>query len=873
LDAALALGIDFVMDGDGVSSVSLRGLGSNRTLLLVNGQRLLSGDPNAIPADAVERIEVLPAGASAIYGSDAMAGVVNFILRKNYDGATFTVNAGQSSNKDGDQKGYTFTFGHTTEKGSIMAGINYQKQDGVLSARRSFSQDALSLSSGSVFGGGSSSGPNGRIQLPSDLAAQFGCGTVALTPGGNSQVVSTANYHCFGNSDRYNYAAINLVMTPQERSGGFIFGDYQLTDHVSAYVDAIFQNTSASFQLAPALFGTDTTGGSISADNAFNPFGVDFNASSGNSFRSRLVVNGPRFASTGRTDAQVNTGLRGDFTVGERIWNWDVGFNYGNSTSVVTTGGLVDQTVLYTGPSTMGAGGVAICPPGISSVACQFNPFNPGTPASLEAIKQANVIAPSNSYQIEKTWHASIAGDLFTLPAGNVQLAVGVEDRTVYQHTIPAGQLLIDPNTGSCTLGSQCISAVQGGYGTKEIYAEAFIPLLADKPGAKALNLILGDRYSRLESFGNNNSFKVALEWKPIDDLLIRGTVQGIFRAPNLGELYNSGSDAPMIGKDPCDGYTGQASLAQVCQYVPTDGSFVNQQTAATGQQASTITGGARVAGFPIKPENGKSYNLGFVYSPAALPGFSTTVDFWRVNINDTITSVGIQSLLNLCATGNTVYCQYIHRVPTGVNAGQLLPTTMEPTGNLGSLSVSGIDWSANYKLPEFSIGQFNVGLNATYLKDYIQNTAPGTDGNATYSDAGLFLRFGSDEAAACPDAAGVCTFPRVRAQGFVDWKQNNWNAQLRMRWISGFTGHYMDAADMDNDIDTTIKYGGTFYSDISAGYNLESFKTRFDIGVNNISNKQPPMLYANNTLNANTDPSTFDMMGRYYWARITVKF
>ncbi|MBA2080172.1 TonB-dependent receptor [Rhodanobacter sp. PCA2] len=881
--------------GTGQSSINLRGLGSKRTLILVDGQRLLSKDPNAIPADAIERIEVLPSGASATYGSDAIGGVVNFILRKDYQGATFTANVGESDQNDGGQQGYSFTFGQTSDKGSIMAGISYSKQDGVLASNRSFSRSALSLSqttngARNAYIGGSSSGPYGRIQLPksgpiTDAFSNCANKAITLNPGGNSQVVTPANYHCYTNSDKYNYAGVNLDMTPQERTGGFLRGEYRLGDHVTAYVDAIYQKTSSNFQLASALFGTDTTGATIAKDNAFNqfgvgPFGTSF-GSTGNSFRTRLTSAGFRTAAVGRTDAQINTGFKGDFTVFDRNWNWDVGFNFGHESVVTTTGGLANQNELYTGSSTMGPDGVAICPSGVSAVACQFNPFDINAPGSIAALKAAAASAPSNVYQLERTWHAGMNGELFDLPAGAVQLAVGAEYRKDYQHNVPAPQLVVDPTTGSCILGSQCLSAVQGGYTTKEVYAESFIPVLANLPGVKSLNLIVGDRYSRIGNFGSTNNFKFALEYKPIDDLLLRGTMEQVFRAPTLGELYNSGSDAPLIHTDPCTGYTGAPAgspMALACQNVPTDGSFVNTYV-QSGQQASTITQGSRVAGFDVKPEHGKTFDVGLVYSPSYVPGLSTTLDVWHLYLNDTITAVGLQSLLNLCAGGSTLYCQYIHRNPNpGPNQGQLLQSTVEPVGNLGSLSTGGIDWSANYKLPQFSFGQFVVGVNATYLKYYTQQTAPGIGGNITYNNAGHLLPYGSAQAAACPDNVGVCTFPRWRAQGFVDWQFGNWSAEWRMRYIGAFRNGSANPDEATSPVQgapatTILHYGSTIYNDVSLGYNIEPLKTRVDFGVNNLFDRAPPMLYANNTLNANTDPSTFDLMGRYFWARVTVKF
>ncbi|MEO9079559.1 MAG: TonB-dependent receptor, partial [Rhodanobacter sp.] len=867
--------------GTGTSSINLRGLGSNRTLILVNGQRLLGKDPNMIPADAIERIDVLPTGASATYGSDAIGGVVNFILRKDYQGAQFTANVGESDHNDADQSGASFTFGQTSDKGSIMAGINYSKQDSISAASRPFSINAVSLSTSGPFIGGSSSIPGGRVQLPSGLAGSFGCGLVTLIPGGNSQVATPANYKCYGNSDRYNYAAVNLDLTPQEHTGGFVSGEYKLGDHVSAYLDAIYQKTSSNFQLAPAVYGTDTTGATIAANNAFNPFGVAFNASTGNQFRGRLLAAGPRDAAFGRTNAQINTGVRGDFTIADQAWNWDVGINYGHQSNVTTTGGLVDQTKLYTGSSTLNADGTATCPAGVDPTTCQFNPFNLTSAGSKGAIAAALVNAPNNAYFIEKTYHAGLSGGLFNLPAGTVQLALGAEYRNTYEHATPAPQLQIDPTTGTCVLGSQCSSAVQGGYSTKSVYAEAFIPVLSNLPLIQSLNVTIGDRYSRIPDFGNNNSFKFAVEWKPISDLLLRGTLENVFRTPTLAELYTGSSDAPNLHSDPCDGYTGApagSGLALACQNVPTDGSFrdtfVSSQT-----QAATVVQGAKVAGFAIKPESGKTYDFGIVYSPSYVPGLSTTLDVWRVNLNNTITEVGLQSLLNLCAAGSTEYCKYIQRNGSvgSPNQGQLLQSTVEPFGNLGSINTSGIDWSANYRLPQFGFGQFNIGVNTTYLKYFNQVTAPGVAGSVTYHDAGHFLPFGSAQSSSCPDAAGVCLFPRWRGQGFLNWQMGNWSAEWRMRYIGRFQNGGPAFTNQDTTPDgqhgTVLKYGATIYNDVSMGYNIEPLNTRVDFGVNNLADKKPPILYSNNVLNANTDPSNFDLIGRYFWGRVTVKF
>ena len=917
--------------GTGASTINLRGLGNKRTLILVDGQRVVdaigtyistegtSPDVNAIPAAMIERIEVLTDGASATYGSDAIGGVVNFILKKDYQGAQFTANVGESDHNDGDQSGYSFTFGQTSDKGSIMGGIEYNKQDGVEASSRSFSKNAVSIYGTNGGGppggipataniGGSSSSPYGHIQITgTPVQGLFGCSFVALNPGGNSQLVNTSNYHCYqnngANSDKYNYAAINLIMTPQERTNAFVMGTYRLSDNVSAYMNAYYNKTSSDFQLAPGIYGDNpyVAGNAIiDVNNYFNHFGATF-SSAGPTINSRLSSLGNRVATFGANTEQVNVGLKGSFSLFDQDWNWDVGLDYGHSGAVTTTLNLPNGGKLYTGPSYMSATGLACgtaaaptaCPAGITSTALEFNPFDLYSPGSIAALKAAASPAVTNQYASLKEWHAGINGGVFSLPAGTVQLAAGADYRQEYVNSYVDPLLNFDPVAGTCVLGSQCVSATQGGYNVKELYAEAFIPVLSELPLVKSLNLTIGDRYSRYnDGYGNTNDFKFAVEYKPIDDLLLRGTMAQVFRAPNLAEEYNgAAADAPKLSNDPCTGYTG-APVNPACVNVPTNGTFINQAVAANNQ-ITGILSGAQFAGIQLKPEQGKSFDFGAIYSPSWAPGLSTTVDFWHVYLNNTITTVNAQSVLDVCAAGNLAFCSLIHRNPVvGPNQGQIL-TIGEPTANLGTLSTGGVDWSLAYKLPQFSFGQFTVGLNATYLKYYNLQTAPGTASNTTYTDAGHFLPFGSPQEAACP-GIGTCLFPRWRAQGFVNWQMGNWSAEWRMRYIGRFqmgskspsqdvlpdgTCYYQGRPNpaggkyQCNITGAVYKYGATVYNDISFGYNIEPLNTRIDFGVNNAFDKQPPMLYANNTLNANTDPSDFDLMGRYFWARVTVKF
>jgi outer membrane receptor protein involved in Fe transport len=293
--------------GSGASTVSLRGLGSNRTLVLVNGRRFVTNgfasDVNSIPANLIERIEVLKDGASAVYGSDAIGGVVNFILRENYQGAEFTLDYGVSDRDDGARKGASFTFGHSSDRGSLMAGVNYNQFDSVSSGDRDFSKLATYFSSGAVGQvAGSSRNPNGFISLPANLAAQLGCATATLKQPVTGKT-SVSDYRCYTGADAFNYQAVNLVLTPQERTNLFVIGNYKLSDSVSAYLEAFHTKTVSNFAIAPLPFDARTDAVVISKDNYYNPFGTDFGSDGTNTyriFRSRFTTLGQRRACSPR---------------------------------------------------------------------------------------------------------------------------------------------------------------------------------------------------------------------------------------------------------------------------------------------------------------------------------------------------------------------------------------------------------------------------------------------------------------------------------------------------------------------------------------------------------------------------------------------
>jgi len=877
--------------GSGATLVGLRGLGASRTLVLVDGQRVINNDLNSIPASAVERIEVLTDGASAVYGSDAIGGVINIILKSNYQGAQFSVNYGISDHDDGERKGVNFMFGQSSDKGSILVGVDYNKFDEVLQSQRAYSKNALSLSTTSgiptVFVGGSTFAARDYIRFPGS-----GC-TLSLNPSvaaAGTSPTTRSDYHCFSTAlgDKYNYAAVNLLMTPQERTNAFFKGVYHLSDSVDFYATVYHNKTSAGFQLAPAVFGTPT-GVSISAQSYYNPFGVDFTPSNGNVYRSRLFPAGDRAARTNSTTDQIITGFRGNVNIFNQNWTWDVGYNYGHFSSVTTTLGLPNQAALMAGlgPSFLNSSGVVQCGTPAAPIpltqCVPWDPFNLYSASAHAALSSAATPALTNTWDIERTYHADISGGVFDLPAGTVQLAAGVAYRKEYTDNTVSSDLLINPATGTCTLGSQCSAHVQGGYNVKEAYAEAFIPVLKDLPFVHSLNVTLGDRYSKYSTFGSTTNWKIALEYRPIEDLMLRGTVARVFRAPTIGDVFAPPvSSAPLLTSDPCNFNAPTPTTPNpnagnpACMGVPATGTFINDQVAAH-QQINALTSGSAFYGFPLGPEKGKSFDFGAVYSPHFVPGLSVSADIWRVYLNGTISAVGAQTELNLCFAGVTIYCPLIHRFVGGASPGQIRQI-VQVTANLGRIDVKGVDLSSQYRLPQFSFGQFNVGLNATYMKRYTIQTAPGQAGNEVLNAVGMMGSTGSPLQASCPFSAGaICFFPRIRAQGTLGWELGPWSAQWTMTYTSKFKVGSADPSQGATAIPAipgyVLHYGSWVYNNVTVGYNIEPINTRIDVGIDNVMDKQPPLLYANNSQNANTDPNDFDTLGRYYWARLTVKF
>ena len=816
--------------GDGASRLSLRGLGFTRTLMLVDGQRLANPDLNMIPSNMIERVDVLAEGATTAYGSDAIGGVANFILRKDFSGGELSINDGISSHGDGQRRGASFTVGASGDQGNIVGGINYNKYSPVLASQRGYSSHQYYLYSSGLQAEGSSNIPNGKVTLPAGaLQDQFGCSRLTRGSGSGS---SLGDYRCFANSDYYNYNAYNYIQTSQERTSAFVLGNYKISDGLTWYIDAFYNHTDSAGQDAPEPTSTGD-GWTIAADNPNNPFGIEFCNTSlpsctGGAYNTRLTGAGNRLHTYGTNTYDVITGLRGNF--GKSTWTWDLDVDYGHSERVQKDYNELNVAGLQ------------------AAIDAGANIFDQTT---LPTSVTDNPVYSKNNSSKQVSFNAS--GELWDLPAGAVQLSAGAlyrKEQMDYQVTSDA---ILDPDTLNCGIAAEgCASPGRGSFNVKELYAEALIPLLSDAPFAKSLNLDLGIRSSDYNTTGTTTNKKVAVEWKPIDDLLVRGTVSQVFRAPNLDELYDGLTGLNPTVTDPCQNLSA-AQLAQhanLCQNVP-----VGYSVGYAAQITALYQGGAN-AGTRLRPEQGKSFDFGLVYSPSWATGLSSTLDFWRINLSDYLQAVSAQTVLNVCAGDDgSPYCAYINRNPATSATPGALYYIYTPEVNLGNLSTSGVDFNVSYVIPHFDLGSFDPGrFKLTFNSTYTDTYRIGMPGTPTQDYAGTYsAQFGN--------------IARWRGSATLNWVRGNWNAQWQTRYIGHFT-----LLNAYYDVPGSIPRASATYDSIKLGYTVPAIHMTFDVGVDNLTNRLPPLIYQNG-MNYNVDTATYDTLGRYYWARATLKF
>lgn len=840
--------------GDGAATVSLRGLGDQRTLILVNSRRIVTTDVNSIPMSMVQSIEVLKDGASAIYGSDAIGGVVNFILKKTFDGVETNVGYGVSAQGDGDRIGWNATAGFGGDRGNLIITANYNDQKEVRASARDYSFFALSLGSTSSTGvvpGGSSRTPGGRYFINGNpaLVTLYGCTNVTLTPGATG--ANQGDFRCFSfGRDAFNYQAVgNLQLTPSERTGLFVTGNYDITDNINAYVDVFTNRTRSASQIAPLPFDGLSDGVSLSQFSQYNPWGVQIN-----DIRLRLSRLGNRRYEFTTTVDQINTGLKGAF--GDTSWTWDATIGYGKLEQEQKNFGYVDYLALADalGPSQNGIcytnGTFTTAIPGCVPVnfVGAFDPSTAAGQAQLVALGNISVDLSNSRVQTQKSFQANFAGDLFAMGAGNVQAAFGVEYRKLALDVSIASAQIFDPVTLTCGVSQEiCSSDTSGSYDVKEVYGEVRIPFTSK------FSVEIGTRWSDFSSFGDTINSKIGFQFRPWEQLLLRGTYAEVFRAPTIANLFGGLAVTNPTFKDPCSGFTGVNPACVGTTYVQSD------------SQTTAVLGGTST----LKPESGEVITLGLVYEPSWFDGFSTTVDFWSTKLEDTIGQLGTQNILNACF-GSTIanpspVCSLITRRPDGS-----IQVITDRDENVGIYDTSGVDIGFKYRF-DTPIGDFRLSLDSTYLKKFDVELQYNGAFVQDQQNAGTFLSSAN---------GGLGNYSKWRALGNISWSKGIWDASWNMRYVDGFAvgstaldGTCANLGLPSGSPGCTFNIGSYTYHNLQVGVKFLDDKIKLRLGVDNVNDKVPPILYQNNSLNGNTDERTFDTVGRYYWMNVGVTF
>ncbi|HEY9236474.1 MAG TPA: TonB-dependent receptor [Phenylobacterium sp.] len=896
----------------GQSYASLRGLGAKRTLILMDGRRLQPSNPdgsvdlNTIPEALIENVEVITGGASTAYGSDATAGVVNFRLKRNFEGIVVDSQYGISEKGDGESFKVSLTAGGAFNegRGHAVLSVDYTNRDRALQASRDYylfrtSTPGLStIPQGTVLFGANLPrlsavnsvfvGEYGTAALPGN-AAGFYTGQIGFNT--DQTLFSTAGVKVQNFRDPETNAAYivnsNASGTSQQVNFGFdgsslqsdldryaVFGklDYDLTDNIRFFTQFTFTDYESVGITNPTL-ASNVYGLTVPASNPFIP--DDFrsilasrpNPNADFTFYKALNILGPRVQKYAYTVYQLTSGLSGE--VGFRDWTWDAYASYSKAKfDNEQRGGASASAVarLLNSPT----GGAEYCAGG-------WNPFGNLTPSGDCITFMSRRTLNQNSLE-QRVVEASVQGGAFELPAGEVRFAIGADYRANEYTFTPDSQLNL-PGGVSDVLGYSVLRDAAGSVDTYELFGEVLVPILKDLPFIQQFNVNLGYRFSDYSSVGAISTYKADFEWEVVDAVRLRGGYNRAIRAPSVGELYAPVSTGSVtIGTasptntdgDPCDvrsSFRQGASGAQVralclTQGVPT--AIIDSYQLGTAQ-VFALTGGNP----DLQEETADTFSVGAVirspFDHPLLSRMSASVDWYSIKVKDAVGSLPIKNAFQFCFNAGganpnfdptNYYCQLIAR-----NRASGVPLNpVQPLLNLGQFETTGVDfqfdWSAN--LADMGLGDnagslaVNVALG--YLDTFKIQTLPGA---GTFDYAGTW-------GTAVESSAG---------QAHPEWKSvttatYTWGpASVGLRW------RHISA--MDNSAlvvtPTSTAHGVKAYDvfDLNARATLP-WDTELRFGVNNLFDKAPPQ--AGNE-EGNYDAQNYDVMGRAYYIGLRKRF
>jgi iron complex outermembrane recepter protein len=909
----------------GTATVNLRGLGDQRTLVLINGRRLMPGDVasgsissaadlNNIPAALVERVDVLTGGASSTYGADAVAGVVNFVMNDHFEGFKIDANAGiyNHSNhnpigsvfeadgakvasgtvNDGASRDVTLIFGRNLADGAgnFTAYAGYRRLNAVLGADRDYSS-CTPVPSGGPNGlpfacGGSSTSYPGRF-IPNTSTGgnpltQAGDFTVGGA-GGNQFVPFTA-------ADTYNYAPSNFFQRPDERWTAGNFMHLDLTDKLQVYEEFMFMRDNSTAQIAPggAFIGQ---GGAVNITNSpatntgiglpngnvqvncANPFlsaqelsilcGGSTAGSAQFLLGRRDVEGGDRINDINHTSFRVVVGMKGDIIDG---WKFDTYGMEGLTTLENYGTGNFSKTNLANALDVVkNSAGVPVCASGANGCV-PYNIFQLGqvTQAALNYVDIPTLITGSSE---ERVWDGNITGDLgkygVKVPGNSdgLLINIGSQYRSEYAILTPDA-----PDATFDVLGSGGPTLpLSAGFHVWEAYVEGGMPIITDKPFFKELSVEAGYRYSSYTEGFNTNTYKIGLNWAPSTDVRFRGSYQRAVRAPNLQELFTEKGLILEGATDPCSTSTSApANPLSNCARTGLVQSQWGKVLSSPAGQYNGLTGGNP----HLQPEISDTTSFGFVLTPTFVPNLSLTVDYFNIRIKDVISSYGYTLQLDGCLNQDiSTFCNNIHRDAAGTLWASSEAYVNDPTLNLGALSTRGVDVTLNYKYDLDRFGRLTFNFAGTYTAQFI--TEPGgVLGVQSYNCAGYF-----GNTCGVPD-------PKWKHVFTVNYDTPLEGLGFGLRW------RYLSHVEQDTASPNPLLTGFVFplwgqipsfsYFDLTASYTVNK-TVSLRVGVNNVLDKDPPLqstdFFNPPFQNNNTYPQVYDALGRYLFGNITLTF
>jgi len=847
--------------GSGGVNYSLRGIGSARTLILLNGRRVVpmgngasaTPDLSHIPTAMVERIEILKDGASAIYGSDAMAGVVNIITKQSAEGVALEYYLSESQDTNAANEQVDLVVGVDGNKGNAVFGMSVSDQTGAYMAEQPWS--FYEVWGPSYWMSDDARVPGSPCSLRCDSGGSSAVPwTRAAGPNGAGNVSRNESYGDWAAfSDFYNYNPVNYLRTPQEKYSFTMNSNYEIMDGINFFTEVLYSHTEsvrliAAEPLAPLVFfGYPAP---YSKDNYYNQqFGPKFSLTGEvdedgdptwvldpngetadlNDWRRRMLETGGRRDDRDTDVYRFVLGLEGTFDNG---MNWTAFYNYGrNDADVISSGYFnLEKVAEAVGPTHFNAAGELKCGADedttISDSCVPLNIFGEGsvTPEMLQYIS-----GDWNSYAMgtnkQKNYGFTISGEIAAVD--NLSFAAGYEFREDSGGTLNDALIL----QGITTAGSSLNTS--GSYEVDDLFVE-FLYV------RDALEVSVATRYSDYSTFGDTTNSEIGVQYALNDMVTLRGTFSEAFRAPSVPGLYGGTFLSYPTADDACDDNTASGGTAPAnCQA---------QGVPATGFVSSVVQIPTLYGGNPdLQPESSESYTLGAVIDP--IDGLTVTVDYWKIDIEDAIGTVGTTDLIAFCATDG-LFCDKTIRFQEGDAQGQII-RVIDTNNNVGTETYSGVDIGVIADLPEVFGGELTYEAEATYNEETQVITGFGTvvedlAGTNSY-DYGMYTRW--------------------RANSSLNWNKGPLNVLVMNRYIHGQT-------DMVDDFWTEgeeyTEIPDVLYTDVRVSYTTDDYGTH-TIGVNNITDEEVP--FVPSAFNGNSDLENYDTLGPVVFYRFNYSF